>query len=213
MDLIINYSGVIEEIGSGVNLLTVGQEVHGQFRSPNFNGTYAEYIVIDQKNDVIIPKPSCISHAEAAALGTAGATAYQGLINDCKIKQGQRILIIGAAGGIGSYSVLLSKALGVNVTGICSTKNIDVVNKYGADKVIDYKSHNFMEELNNCEKFDCILDTVGGDEYYFNFEPLLKSGGIYATAVLGPVVHGFGDNFSLPAIIFAMLKSKWRNVW
>jgi len=209
----LDFSGTIEEIGSGVTSFAVGQEVHGQFTTPKSNGTFAEYIVVNQKNDVIIPKPSCISHAEAAAFGTAGTTAYQGIVDDCKLKQGQRILVIGAAGGVGSYSVLVSKALGANVTGICSTKNIDIVNKYGADKVIDYKSDNFMTELNNCEKFDCIMDTVGGDNYYFNFKKFLKNGGIYTSAVVGPHIHGFGDKFSFSTLIFSLIKSKWRGMF
>lgn len=142
--------------------------------------------------DAIAKKPDHMSFEEAAGAGIACLTAYQGVVVLGKLPktESKKLLVIGASGGVGNFAVQIGKALGGHVTGICSSRNVELVASLGADSVVDYTSKEAMDDLVRTQKntYDVILDCVGGDSYYNQLVGLLKKKGVYATAV-GPVQH------------------------
>jgi NADPH:quinone reductase-like Zn-dependent oxidoreductase len=147
------YSGEVERVGSGVKLFKPGEEVVGH-TDMNF-GAYAEYIAVPEDGSVIL-KPDSLTATEAAVIPFGGVTALH-FIKKAAIKPNQNILVVGASGAVGSAAVQLAKAMGATVTGVCSTRNIELVKKIGADKVIDYTKEDFTQ---NGEIYDVIMDTV-----------------------------------------------------
>jgi NADPH:quinone reductase-like Zn-dependent oxidoreductase len=146
-------SGEIEKIGKDVTRFNVGDEVFGS-TDMRF-GAYAEYICLRQTGALAL-KPISITHIEAAVIPFGGATALY-FIKKANILSGQKVLINGASGAVGSAAVQIAKHFGANVTGMCSTVNIDLVKSLGADKVIDYTKEDFTK---NGETYDVIFDTV-----------------------------------------------------
>ena len=138
-------AGVVEAVGSGVTRFQVGDEVYG-----TCDGSFAEYATT--REDRLALKPSNLTFEQAAVLPISAGTALQGLR---ELQSGQRALIIGAAGGVGTFAVQLAKARGAHVTGVCSTTKLDLVRELGADEVIDYT----REEITG--QYDFILDTAG----------------------------------------------------
>jgi len=132
-----DVSGVVESVGSKVQRFKVGDEVYAMQSHLGKMGGYAEYISVIESAVGI--KPSNMTHEEAAAVPVAALTGWQALIKDAKIKKGDKVLIIGASGGVGTYGVQIAKAFGASVTGVCSTANVELVKSLGADRVIDYK--------------------------------------------------------------------------
>ncbi len=140
-----DVSGVVKELGSGVTGFAVGDEVFG-----TCEGSFAEYAVARVSR--LARKPEGISFAEAAAVPISGGTALQGLRD---VQAGQRVLVIGAGGGVGSYGVQIAKALGAHVTGVCSTPKVELVRSLGADEVVDYTVADFTGT------YDLVLDCGG----------------------------------------------------
>ena len=145
-----DLAGVVEAVGSSASGVTVGDEVFG-----NGTGAFAEYAVA--KPGKLAPKPVSLSFAEAAALGVSAQTALQALRDQLRIEPGQRLLVIGASGGVGSFAVQIAKTMGAEVTGVCSTRNVEMVRSLGADRVIDYKTEDY---IGSNERYDRILDNV-----------------------------------------------------
>lgn len=147
-----DYAGVVEAVGSNVTTFKRGDEVFGA-RS----GSMAEYVEARADRSIIL-KPENITFEQAAAIPVAAVTALQGLRDKGKIRAGQKVLINGASGGVGTFAVQIAKAFGAEVTGVCSTRNVDLVRSLGAGRVIDYTKENFTE---GTERYDLILDNVG----------------------------------------------------
>jgi len=147
----LDLAGVVVAVGSDVTRFTVGDEVFGIG-----TGTFAEYAVADEKK--LSRKPANVSFEQAGAAAVSGITALQALTDVGKIESGQHVLVLGASGGVGSYAVQLAKALGGKVTGVASTKKVDMVGSIGADHVIDYTKDDFVD---GGQTFDLIIDTGG----------------------------------------------------
>jgi NADPH:quinone reductase-like Zn-dependent oxidoreductase len=150
-----DVAGRVEAVGKEVMEFQPGDEVYGDITSDDGYGAYAEYVAVRQA--IIALKPANLSFAEAAAVPQAAAVALQGLRMG-GIQEGQKVLICGASGGIGTFAVQIAKAFGAHVTAVCSTRNVDLVRSIGADQIIDYKREDFSRRA---ERYDLILATVG----------------------------------------------------
>ncbi|KAI8906740.1 hypothetical protein EDD86DRAFT_55614 [Gorgonomyces haynaldii] len=185
----IDFCGVVEQAGERVKI-PIGTKVFGKLGGLSNKGTYAEYCLVDTAKDCVYEKPSHLTDAEAAGVGVVCLTAVVGWIEHCNIQPGQKVLVVGASGGVGSYGVQVAKILGAQVVAICSLKNSAYAKQLGADEVLDYTAKDFEDKVKQL-KVDHILDCVGGEDYYRLLEPILNKGGVYCTAV-GPVMYG-GD--------------------
>jgi NADPH:quinone reductase-like Zn-dependent oxidoreductase len=145
-----DVAGTVEAVGNGVTGLRPGDEVFGWC-----TGAFAEYA--SAPADHFVTKPANLTFQQAAAVGVSASTALQLLRDQGKIKPGQKVLINGASGGIGTFAVQIAKAFGAEVTGVCSTRNVEMVRSIGADHVIDYTREDFTR---NGHRFDFILDNV-----------------------------------------------------
>ena len=146
-----DVAGTVEAVGRNVTQFKEGDPVYG-----TCDGSFAEYACA--KAERFAPKPANLSFEQAAAVPISGMTALNGLRDAGKIQSGQNVLIIGAAGGVGTYAVQLAKAFGAAVTGVCSTSKADLVRAIGADEVVDYTREDFTD---GTRQFDLILDTAG----------------------------------------------------
>ena len=146
-----DLAGRVEVVGKGVTQFQVGDEVFG-----TSDGTFAEYV--SAKANKLAPKPANLSFEQAAAVPTSALTALQGLRDHGEVQPGQRVLIIGASGGIGTFAVQLAKAFDADVTGVCSTSKLDTVRSLAADHVIDYMRDDFAKMA---QRYDLILDMAG----------------------------------------------------
>jgi NADPH:quinone reductase-like Zn-dependent oxidoreductase len=146
-----DVAGVVEAIGTGVTRFRPGDAVFGWCR-----GAFAEYAAVSL--DALELKPVNLTFEQAAAVPMAGFVALQALRDHGKVQPGQKVLVNGAAGGIGTFAVQIARSLGAEVTGVCSTTNVDLVRSIGADHVIDYTREDFTR---TGERYDCILDNVG----------------------------------------------------
>ena len=144
----IDFSGVVEAVGANVEGLQVGDEVFGM-RS----GAFAEYLCVAE---VVAKKPANLTFAQAAAVPMAALTALQGLRDKGEIQAGQKVLVNGASGGVGTFAVQIAKAFGAEVTGVCSTPNVEMVRALGADHIIDYTK---VDYTHSGRQYDLILDT------------------------------------------------------
>jgi NADPH:quinone reductase-like Zn-dependent oxidoreductase len=148
-----DVAGTVEAVGTGVRRLQPGDEVFGW--CGGLGGAFAEYACVSE--DALVLKPANLSFEQAAAVPMAGRVALQALRDHGNVRAGQKILINGASGGIGTFAVQLAKAFGGEVTGVCSTRNVDIVRSLGADHVIDYTSEDFTRMD---QRYDFILDNV-----------------------------------------------------
>jgi NADPH:quinone reductase-like Zn-dependent oxidoreductase len=148
----VDFAGTVEEIGKGVTKFKPGDEVFG-----GRDGALGEYVVV-RESASIVPKPTNLTFEQAAAIPIAAVTALQGLRDVGKIHAGQKVLINGASGGVGTFAVQIAKSYGAEVTGVCSTRNVDLVKSLGADHVIDYTREDFTQ---GTQHYDVIFDAVG----------------------------------------------------
>jgi NADPH:quinone reductase-like Zn-dependent oxidoreductase len=173
-----DYAGTVEATGKNVSGYNPGDEVYGQVYKRT--GTHAEYVNVSTKE--AFPKPKKLSFVEAASVGVAGNMALQCLRDYGEIKQGQKVLINGASGGIGTFAIQIAKHYSAEVTGVCSTANIDLVKSLGADHVIDYKEEDFTKRTG---EYDIIFDTVRKNTFA-NCKDALTPKGVYVTTEYGP---------------------------
>ncbi len=174
-----DIAGIVEEVGVGVGNFKPGDAVYGMTLS-SLSGGYAEYAIA--KADTIVLKPESLSFEEAAAIPIGALTAWQSMFDLANLSSGQRILITGASGGVGSMAVQLAKAKGAFVIGTASGKNEQFVRDLGADEFVDYTAQNFEEVVKDV---DVVFDTVGGDTQERAFQAL-KKGGFLATSAGTP---------------------------
>jgi NADPH:quinone reductase-like Zn-dependent oxidoreductase len=175
-----DIAGTIEEVGVEVKNFQQGDAVYGMTVSGGFSGGYAEYALA--KAEAISPKPDSLSFEAAAAMPIATLTAWQAMFDLAHLSSGQRILITGASGGVGSMAVQLAKAKGAFVIGTASGKNEQFVRDLGADEFVDYTQQPFEDVVKDV---DVVFDTVGGDTLEKAFQTL-KPGGFLATATALP---------------------------
>ena len=147
----VDVAGRVEAVGENVTRFGPGDEVFGTCR-----GSFAEYACAGA--DRLVPKPANLTFEQAAAVPVSGCTALQAVRDRGKVRPDQRVLIIGAGGGVGTFAVQLAKAFGAEVTGVCSTTKVELVRSIGADRVIDYTREDFADGRN---RFDVILDIAG----------------------------------------------------
>jgi NADPH:quinone reductase-like Zn-dependent oxidoreductase len=148
----VDFAGIVTAVGPAVTRFKPGDEVLGS----RF-GAFAEYAVLAEDR-ALVTKPSRLSFEQAAAVPVAAITALQGLRDKGHVKAGDKVLINGASGGVGTFAVQIAKALGAEVTGVCSTRNVELVRSLGADHVIDYKHEDFTR---GDRRYDVIIDNVG----------------------------------------------------
>ena len=171
-----DVAGRIESIGNNIKQFKSGDEVFGYLPSTTGRGTFAEYVCANE--NAIALKPVNLSFEQAAAVPVAALTALQGLRDNGNIQPGQKVLINGASGGVGTFAVQIAKAFGAEVTAVCSTKNLEMVRSLGADHVIDYKKENFTQ---NGQHYDLIL-AVNGFHPISDYLRALSPEGIYVVA-------------------------------
>ncbi len=147
----VDFAGTVEAVGKNVTQFKPGDEVFG-----GSTGAFAEYVCRRATGSVAL-KPASITFEQAASANIAGITALQAVRDKGKLGPGQKVLINGASGGVGTFAVQIAKSLGADVTGVCSTKNVDLVRSLGADHVIDYTKEDFAK---GTERYDAILDNV-----------------------------------------------------
>jgi NADPH:quinone reductase-like Zn-dependent oxidoreductase len=174
-----DLSGVVEELGRGASRFKIGAEVYS-VPDPTRNGAYADYIVVRESELAL--KPNSLHHIRAAAVPLAALTAWQSLFDTAQLQPGQRVLIHGAAGGVGHFAVQLAKWKGAYVFATASTKNQELLRELGADETIDYTRQRFEDVA---RKIDIVLDPVGGDTQERSWQ-VLKKGGLLLSVVEPP---------------------------
>jgi len=182
------FAGTIEAVGKNVSSFKVGEKVFG-FDGSGL-GSHAEYMTIGE-DKALTTMPKSITYEQAAASSEGAHYAYN-FIKKVSLKSGQKVLVNGATGAIGSAAVQFLEYFGVNVTAVCNTKNIELVKSLGADKVFDYTKEDFTKDE---EKYNFVFDAVGKSSF-FKCKPLLQSGGIYISSDLGYMAQ----NVFLPLI-------------
>jgi NADPH:quinone reductase-like Zn-dependent oxidoreductase len=175
-----DIAGTVEAVGVEVENFKQGDAVYGLTASDGFSGGYAEYAVA--KADAIAPKPESINFEAAAAIPIAALTAWQAMFDVAHLSSGQKILITGASGGVGSMAVQFAKAKGAIVVATASGKNAQFVRDLGADEFVDYTQQPFEEVVKD---MDVVFDTIGGDTLERSFQTL-KKGGFLVSAVAVP---------------------------
>ncbi len=171
----VDYAGTVEAVGKNVTNFKPGDEVFG-----GKNGAIAEYVCVLADRAVVL-KPANVTFEQAAAVPVAAITALQGLRDKGKIQSGQRVLINGASGGVGTFAVQIAKSFGTEVTGVCSTRNVDLVRSIGADHVIDYTKEDFTK---TDQRYDLIFDLVGNHSFSER-RRILNPNGICVMAGIG----------------------------
>src|SRR5215212_6260263 len=197
-----DISGVIEKVGELVSSSTPdlkqGDEIYGQAGGfAGGSGAFAEMALA--KADKIAHKPKTLTHEQAAGLPLVGVSAWQALVETMGLSKGQKILIHGGAGGIGTISIQLAKHLGAHVATTVSTKDIQFVKEeLGADEAIDYKTQTFEDVLSH--DFDAVFDTVGGETYTRSFKVLKRGGSGIIVSMLEQPVQELMDQFGVKAV-------------
>ncbi len=190
------FAGVVEEVGDGVTAFQKGQAVFGRSNK----GTYAEYTTASE--DIVALKPASLSFDEAATISGGATTAWTALFEDGAMQKGQRVLIHGAAGGVGSFAVQFARLKGAQVIGTASTANVEFVRALGAETVIDYTSTPFEQVVHDV---DLVLDTIGGETLQRSM-PVVKRGGTLVSLLQQPSqdkarelgIHAMKNTAALP---------------
>jgi NADPH:quinone reductase-like Zn-dependent oxidoreductase len=188
-----DIAGRVEAVGRRVTQFKPGDEVFGELSRSGFGG-YAEYVVAPET--ALALKPSNASFEEAAATPTSGLTALQGL-RKARIRAGQKVLIHGAAGGVGTFAVQVAKSFGTEVTAVCGARNVDMVRSIGADHVLDYTRDDFARAA---QRYDVIL-AVNGDRSIWDYRRVLSPSGAY-------VMSGGSNRQLLHALLYGPLLSR-----
>lgn len=190
-------AGRVEAVGRNVTQFQPGDEIFGDLTTCGWGG-FAEYVCA--REDVLALKPANVTFEQAAAVPLAAITALQGLRAKGQIQPGQKVVIYGASGGVGTFAVQIAKSFGAEVTGVCSTRNIDVVRSLGADQVIDYTQEDFTK---NGQRYDFIF-AVNGYHSIFDYKHALRPKGVYVmiggsmaamvqAMLLGPMISMTGS--------------------
>ncbi|MCX5414922.1 NADP-dependent oxidoreductase [Streptomyces sp. NBC_00059] len=174
-----DVSGVVEAVGFGVTLFKPGDEVFGMLPYPHGVGSHAEYVTGPAR--ALAHKPTGIDHVQAGALPLAALTAYQAIVDTAAVHAGQRVLIHAAAGGVGHLAVQIAKSRGAYVIGTASAPKHDFIRSLGADEVIDYRSTDFRDAV---QDVDMVLDPLSGDTRARSLE-VLRPGGILVSLLPG----------------------------
>lgn len=175
-----DVSGEVVEVGSQVTQFKPGDLIYARLDQLT-GGAYAEYAVVSEKAAAL--KPTNVPHEQAAAVPLAAMTALQALRDEGRLEVGQKVLINGASGGVGTFAVQIAKVLGAGeVTGVCGSKNLELVKSLGADSVIDYTQQDFTKDS---AKYDIVFDVVG-NRSLSGCKPVLQSHGIYVTTQPSP---------------------------
>ena len=182
-----DIAGTVESVGPQVRSLKPGDAVFGWC-----TGAFAEYARAPE--DQLVTKPANLTFEQAAAVGVSASTALQVLRDDANVQPGQKVLINGASGGVGTFAVQIAKAFGAEVTGVSSTKNLELVRSIGADHVLDYTQQDFRD---GAERYDVILDNVGDHSMADTRRALtpngrlLSNGGGHSSGKLGRTIRAF----------------------
>jgi len=183
----VDYAGTVEAVGANVTDFKRGDEVFG-----GKDGAFADYVTV-RADQAIALKPANMSFEQAASVGIAGITALQALRDKGNLQPGQHVLINGASGGVGTFAVQIAKAMGAEVTAVCSTRNVELVRSIGADNVFDYKKESYID---GGEQYDLIIDNVGNHGLLANTSVLKPEGtlvmiggakGNWIAPLLGPI--------------------------
>ena len=193
-----DVAGQVETVGKDVTQFKLGDEVFGVCR-----GAFAEYACASESK--LAMKPDNVTFEQAASVPVAALTALQGLRDKGQIQPGQKVLINGAAGGVGTFAVQIAKSFGADVTGVCSTRNVDMVRSIGADRVIDYTQQDFTK---SGQRYDLIFDLVANHSLSA-FRRVLNPKGIYVGAGIGP--GGSMIGFLARAALTAPVLSRFVN--
>ncbi len=165
----VDFAGTVESVGSNVKRFKPGDEVFG-----GSGGAFAEYVTVREDRALSL-KPADVTFEQAASVPIAAITALQALRDKGKVKPGQKVLINGASGGVGTFAVQIAKSFGAEVTGVCSTRNVEMVKSIGADHVFDYKKEDYTE---SGQQYDLIVDMIGNHSLLAN-RRALKPNGIF----------------------------------
>lgn len=163
----VDFAGTVEAVGGNVKRFKPGDEVFG-----GANGAYAEYVVLNE-NGALATKPANVSFEHAASVPIAAITALQALRDAGKVGPGHKVLINGASGGVGTFAVQIAKSLGAEVTGVCSTRNVEMVRSIGADHIVDYTKEDYTE---SGKQYDLIIDMIGNHSLSANRRALTPDG-------------------------------------
>ena len=163
----VDFAGTVEAVGSNVKRFKPGDEVFG-----GGNGAFAEYLTVGEDGPLAM-KPANLSFGQAASVPIAALTALQALRDTGKLEPGQKVLINGASGGVGTFAVQIAKSFGAEVTGVCSTRNVEMVRSIGADHVFDYTKEDYTE---SGQRYDLIIDMVGNHSLSANRRALKPEG-------------------------------------
>lgn len=199
-------SGRVIAVGEGVTRFAVGDEIFARLRKDRI-GTFAEKCLVDE--EYAAKKPTRLSHVEAASIPLVGLTAWQALLEIGKLERGQRVLIHAGSGGVGTFAIQLAKSLGAIVATTVSAKNKALVEKLGADEVVDYRTQRFEEVIAPC---DVIFDTQGGETLERSFR-IVKRGGTVVTIGGNPdakFAKKWGMNFVFVAALAVMMRKVGR---
>lgn len=188
-----DFAGVIEAVGAAVTLFRVGDSVFGAR-----TGAWAEYVTVNQAR--LAPKPSNISFEQAAAVPVAALTALQGLRDEGRVRAGERVLVNGASGGVGTFAVQIARALGATVTGVSSGRNVELVRSIGATQALDYTQTDFTRDS---ARYDVIIDNVGNHSLG-SLAAVLAPGGRYV--MVGGPSGGIIDPF--PRVLALLVRNK-----
>jgi NADPH:quinone reductase-like Zn-dependent oxidoreductase len=198
----VDFAGTVEAVGKNVTKFKPGDEVFG-----GRDGAFAQYVCVREPRAVVL-KPANITFEQAASVPIAAITALQGVRDKGKVQPGQKVLINGASGGVGTFAVQIAKSYGAEVTGVCSTRNLDMVRSLGADHVIDYTKEDFTEGE---ERYDVIIDNVANHSLsecrrvlnHNGRYVLIGGGGVSESRWLGP-----GLTHALKALVLAPFVSQ-----
>lgn len=192
-----DVAGRVEAVGRNVKQFQPGDEVFGDISACGFGG-FAEYVAVPE--NTLVLKPATLTFEEAAAVPMAAVTALQGVRAGGQIQPGQKVLINGASGGVGTYALQIVKSYGAEVTAVCSTRNLDMMRSIGADHVIDYTQEDFTQ---SGQRYDRIM-AVNGYHPIWDYKRALSPGGVYVctggampqvfqSSFLGPLISMTGD--------------------